>query len=370
MSGPTPRGVLLVGNFLSAVDGSRNMVEDLAERLRSTGVSVVCVSTHRSPWARGLDMISKPVFRRVDYSVAVVNLFSGRAFLWGFAVSTILRALQCPFILDLHGGGLPAFAHRYRRSVRWCLHGATAVVSPSGYLISQMRRYREDVGLLPNALDFGRYRYRLRERLEPNLIWVRAFHEIYNPSMAPRVLALLIKDHPDIRLTMVGPDKGDGSLARTRRVATELGVASRITFSGAVAKKDIPAWLDSADIFLNTTDIDNTPVSVMEAMASGLCIISTNVGGIPFLLSEGENALLVPSSDVESMASAVSRLLKDPGLSMRLSSTARRKAENWDWAVILPQWSRLLKTVADRNGTAAATGTLEASSEAGASRKT
>ena len=136
-----------------------------------------------------------------------------------------------------------------------------------------------------------------------------------------------------------------GLLERTRRTAADLGVADRVSFPGGIPQADVPAWLDSSDIFLNTTDINNTPVSVMEAMAAGLCVVSTDVGGIPFLLSDGEDALLVPAGDAAAMASAVRRLIGDERFSTQLSAVARQRAEGWDWSVVLPLWTGLLGAV-------------------------
>jgi glycosyltransferase involved in cell wall biosynthesis len=106
--------------------------------------------------------------------------------------------------------------------------------------------------------------------------------------------------------------------------------------------------LNGADIFLNTTNVDNTPVSIMEAMASGLCIVSTNVGGISYLLEHERDALLVPPDDPEAMAGAVRRLLTEPELAARLSNNARRKAEEFDWATVLPKWKELLTAASKR----------------------
>src|SRR5207237_3002706 len=106
----------------------------------------------------------------------------------------------------------------------------------------------------------------------PSLVWLRSFHTIYNPQLAPRTVARLSNDFPNIHLTMVGPDRGDQSLAATRQVATMLGVGNRIDVVGGVPKAEVPNVLSKADIFLNTTNFDNTPVSVLEAMACGLVI--------------------------------------------------------------------------------------------------
>jgi glycosyltransferase involved in cell wall biosynthesis len=144
---------------------------------------------------------------------------------------------------------------------------------------------------------------------------------------------------------MVGPDKGDGSLQATQALAQSLRVADRITYPGGVAKQDVPLWLNRGDIFLNTTNVDNTPVSVLEAMACGLLVISTNVGGIPYLLQDGHDALLVPPNDAQAMAQAVRRVLTTCELAERLSDNARRKTEQMDWSVILPEWEKLLLDV-------------------------
>jgi glycosyltransferase involved in cell wall biosynthesis len=93
--------------------------------------------------------------------------------------------------------------------------------------------------------------------------------------------------------------------------------------------------------------VDNTPVSVLEAMACGLCVVSTRVGGIPYLLQHGRDALLVPPNDPEAMAAAVRRVLTEPALAESLSHNARLKAEQFDWSAILPQWQALLASVAE-----------------------
>jgi glycosyltransferase involved in cell wall biosynthesis len=148
---------------------------------------------------------------------------------------------------------------------------------------------------------------------------------------------------------MLGPDKYDGSLKKTKRIAAELGVTDQIAFLGGVSKAEVPKWLNKGDIFINTTNIDNNPISVIEAMASGLCIVSTDVGGIPYLAENEKDALLVPPNDPIAMAKAVKRLLNDPNLSEKLSMNAHLKVRQLDWSVILSRWEDLLKNVAERN---------------------
>ena len=145
---------------------------------------------------------------------------------------------------------------------------------------------------------------------------------------------------------MIGPEKGDGSFQHAQQSAIRLGVPGLITLRHGVPKADVPNWLNTADIFLNTTNIDNTPVTVIEAMACGLCIVSTKVGGIPYLLEDGHDALLVSPNDPAAMAAAIRRILTEPGLAQNLSKNARQKAEQFDWSTVLPQWEALLSSAA------------------------
>jgi glycosyltransferase involved in cell wall biosynthesis len=336
-----------VGNFLSRHGYTRGFIEDLAGRLESAGWQVYRTSTMVWRPARLLHMVGTIWLRRNEFGVAHTTVFSGPAFIWAEAAAWTLKAIQRPYVLSLHGGNLPSFARRWPGRVRRLLNSAAIVIAPSRYLLEQMQPYRTDLRLLPNPLALNAYQFHLRQFPQPRLVWLRAFHRIYNPYMAPQVVNLLAPDFPNVHLTMVGPDKGDGSLQLTQHVAKDLGVSNHIHFPGGVPKAEVPHWLQRGDIFINTTDIDNTPISVLEAMACGLCVVSTNVGGIPYLLDNEQNALLVPPDNPEAMMAAVRRILTEPGLAENLSQNARRKVEQFDWSVILPQWGELLTSVGE-----------------------
>ncbi len=339
-SGATPR-VLLVGNFLSRHLATRTVGEELAERLAAGGWPVAATSGMLPRLARLLDM-QRTIWSRGPFAVAQVDVYSGAAFLWAEAACRSLRWRRTPYVLTLHGGKLPEFAARWPRRVRWLLGGARVVTTPSPYLLGAMAPYRQDLLMLPNPLDLAAYPFTPRRRPRPRLVWLRAFHRIYNPELAPRVLARLVDAHPRAVLTMVGPDKGDGSLERTRQCAEASGVADRVTFTGGVPKREVPGLLARSDIFLNTSDADNAPVSVTEAMACGLCVVSTDAGGLRDLLTDGEDALLVRRDDPDAMAAAVERVFGEPELAARLSSQSRRQVEACDWSRVLPRWQKIL----------------------------
>jgi glycosyltransferase involved in cell wall biosynthesis len=337
--------MLFIGNFWP-VRGFAAPCAELASRLEAEGWTVIRSSRRTGRIGRLLDMVLTVWRRRGDYTIARVDVFSGLAFVWAEAACFSIRLFGRPYILSLHGGALPEFAKRWPGRVRRLLSSGRAVVAPSRYLAETMKQYCNDIQVVPNALVLSDFPCRLRGPVAPRLVWVRSFHRIYNPNLAIHVLAEVRVDIPDARLTMVGPDKGDGALEAMCREIAELGLEGAVEVVGAVAHEEVGQYLADADIFLNTTGVDNTPVSVIEALAAGLCVVSTNVGGIPYLLENEKDALLVPPSDAQAMAEAVRRLFEERDLAARLSRNGRLKAEKFDWSQILPEWESLIRRTA------------------------
>ena len=127
--------------------------------------------------------------------------------------------------------------------------------------------------------------------------------------------------------------------------AEKLGISNRITYTGVLPKEAWHKISESYDLFINTTTVDNTPVSVMEAMAMGLPVISTNVGGIPYLLEDGKDAYLVPSNDEDAMCEKIVAIIEGSANVDAVVVNARRKVEQFDWSVVRLQWISLLESV-------------------------
>ncbi len=337
------KSVLIVGHFNPL--GNFNICQDLAPRLSATGWRVITTSRYRRRIPRVLDMLLTTCLKRSQYRLAHVDVYSARAFLWAEAVCLLLRRYGKPYVLTLRDGNLPTFSRNHTERVRRLLASAAVVTAPSRYLLECMAEYRQDLCLLPNAMGLSAYEFTPRVFPSPSLIWLRAFNFGYNPNLAADVIVLLKDSFPTIRLTMIGADKGDGSFQSFQRRVSDLDLNRYIVCPGWVSKTEVPQQLAEHDIFLNTTNVDNTPVSVMEAMACGLCVISTDVGGIPYLLTDEQDALLVPPNDPKAMAAAVKRILTEQGLAEKLSRNARTKALEFDWSVILPQWEAMLSSL-------------------------
>lgn len=337
------RRVLFVGNFLSA-HLNRGYSEELTDRLEARGWEIIRTSSQLGRTRRLADMLQTVWANRHRYEIAHVDVFSGSAFVWAEATCLLLRALGKPYVLTLRGGNLPDFAIRWPGRVRRLLESASLVTAPSRYLVETMLAYRRDLVVLRNAVDTSAYGFRERTAPQPRLAWVRAFHSIYNPTLAIDVLARVSRHWPDATLAMVGPDK-DGTLARVERRARELDMHARLRIVGAIPKREIPRYLADADVFLNTTDIDNTPITLLEAMSAGLCVVSTAVGGVPFMVRHEHDAMLVPPRDADAMAGAISRILVEPGLAARLSREGYASAKQCDWEPVLRAWETTLQAV-------------------------
>jgi glycosyltransferase involved in cell wall biosynthesis len=341
--------LLMVGTHLPQAVGSRSVGEGLAERLRALGFTARLVSNRHSRTLRVFDMLLTVWTARASYDLVQLDVYSGQAFLWAELVSRLARMLGKPVVMTLHGGNLPTFAYNHPRRISRLFAHATLITAPSQYLAIELQEFHGSITVIPNPLDLSAYNYERRHNPKPHLIWLRTFHRIYDPSLAIKVLARITSRFPDAHLTMIGPDK-DGSIAEVRADAERLGVIDRVTFAGGVSKNEVPRLLSTGDIFLNTTTIDNSPVSVLEAMATGLDVVSTNVGGMTYLIDSEHDGLLVPPGDADAMSEAVMRLLNDPELASRLSANARKRAELHGWDAILPQWEVVLtKAVAEPN---------------------
>ncbi len=340
--------IAFVGPMLGAVPGRvPNPAEELAQRLEQAGCECLLVSAVENRYLRFLDILRSLLVQRSRYDVVSLQMYSGPSFVVEDAVSWLARRLNKKLVLTLHGGALPEFLSRHRRWARRVMRRGHALVTPSHYLADQLRRLGFDALVIPNALDLRRYPYRRREKAAPRLVWLRAFHRIYRPADAVLTLAQLAPEFPAIRLDMIGPDMKDGAYQAALELIRAHDLADVVRIVGPVAKAQVPQALAGYDILLNTTQYESFGVGVMEAAACGLAIVTTNVGELPYLWQDGVDALLVPPQRPDCLADAVRRLLTEDGLFAHLSQNARRRAEQYTWEQVLPQWQALFQRLSE-----------------------
>jgi glycosyltransferase involved in cell wall biosynthesis len=317
--------------------------EEIAHHLAQCGYTCTLASSIVNRYLRFTDIIRVIVQERKRTDIICLQTFSGRSFVVEDIASWLGKQLRHCIVMVLHGGAMPEFMTRFPNWSRRVLSRAHVIVTPSTYLSGALEKFGFCAHIIPNTLDCHKYPYRHRTILTPHLIWMRAFHSAYNPEMAVRVLWRLSKSFPSATLTLAGPDKG--SLTTTKRLAQKLGVAEATRFPGFLNMEAKIREGSVNDIYLNTNNIDNMPVSVLEMGAMGLPVVATAVGGIPHFLTNGQTGLLVPENDDEAMTEAIKRLLNDSALAGQLSASGRSLAEHCSWDHVGPQWEKLFSEV-------------------------
>jgi L-malate glycosyltransferase len=331
--------ICVVGNFPPSHGGGLpSQGELLAAHLAADGAPVTLLSRRMTKAGRLADALTGLLGGGWRWDVYCIQVFTFRATVLELTAMLAARIWRRRIVLVMRDGRLirtldrwPALAAVYRR--------ADAIVYPSAFLQEGLRPRRLTGVMIPNVVDLQHYAFRLRTVAAPRLLFMRTFHPLYNPQLALRVYRRVKDRRPDAILTMAGMDRN--YLDSVRKAAREMGLDD-VRFPGFVEKRDVPALMADHDIYLNTPHIDNTPVSVIESLASGLPVVSTRVGGIPYLLDEGKTGLLVPDDDDAAMAEAVFRLVEKPGLSETLSKEGRKMAESFTWAHVREQWRTVL----------------------------
>jgi glycosyltransferase involved in cell wall biosynthesis len=270
----------------------------------------------------------------------IVHAFS--ASYWSFLLAPVpamllARLLGKRTVLNYRSGEAADHLARWR-TAHWGAKLAHAIVVPSGYLEKVFRDQGFHAQVIANFLEDGVIHFRERESLRPRFFANRHFEPLYNVSCVVRAFARIQREHPDASLVLAG----DGSQrAELEALVRSQGVRN-VQFIGKVAPSEMPALYDAADIYLNAPDIDNMPGSVIECFAAGLPVVSTDAGGIPFIVTDGSTGLLVPRGDHEALALAAMRLLAEPGLGARLARAAHEEAlRRYVWPSVRESWVEL-----------------------------
>ena len=350
----TPLRIGLVGPLPPPSGGMANQTLQLAGLLQAEGLDVDTVQVNCAPrpaWSanvKGLRAVCRllPYLGRLWRAAGQCDLFhvmanSGWSWhLYAAPAIWIGRLRGCPVVINYRGGEADAFLQKSLAWVRPSLSRADAVIVPSGFLEAVFKKYGFATRIVPNIVNLERFS--AAPTAAPGrplrLLVARNLEPIYGNDTALRAFALVRETHPDARLVIAG----SGPLrTQLEQLARELGIADAVTFTGRVDNQGMAALYRDADVMLNPSLVDNTPNSVIEALASGVPVVSTSVGGVPYLVEDGKTALLVEPAAPEQMAAAVLRLAADPQLAAGLRERGLQYVRQFAWSEVRP---RLLAT--------------------------
>lgn len=344
----------LVGPVPPPAGGMANQTRQLGELLRSEGAQVTLLPTnppYRPAWVgrlRGLRAAIRLLGHvaglwRLAGRSDVLHLMANSGWSWHLfaAPALLVGALRrVPVVVNYRGGGAAEFLARSAPLVRLTMRLAARLVVPSRFLVEVFARHGMPAEVVPNIVDLARFSRRgpRDPSTPPHLVVARNLEPLYDNPTALRAFALLRRRWPSARLTIAGSGPQAGEL---RALAQSLGLADAVHFTGSLDRDAMAALYRSADLMLNPSLADNMPNSVLEAMASGLPLVSTNVGGVPWIVRDGETGLLVPAGHAEAMAEAALRVLGEPGLWQRMADAGHEDVQRYAW----PQVARRLLAV-------------------------
>nr|WP_301003833.1 glycosyltransferase family 4 protein [Arsukibacterium sp.] len=315
-------------------------------------VKLVAVNPpYRPGWIANIPVL-RALFRLVPYfwqlhkackHTDVIHLMANSGWAWHlFAAPAIWIAHwhKVPVIVNYRGGLAADFLKKQQRWVLPSLRKAHAIVTPSAFLQGVFAQYKLKCQVIPNIVDTSIFKGEIKPGLAtaPHLVVTRNLEAIYDIASAIRAFAIVSKQLPEARLSIAGSGPEHAAL---QRLVSQLQLTDSVVFCGKLDRRQMADLYASADIMLNPSTADNMPNSLLEAMAANVLVVSTNVGGIPFMVEDQHDALLVAPTAPEQMAAAVLCLVQQPQLSQQLSNAARHKVNQYQPDQVLPGWLQL-----------------------------
>lgn len=344
------RRIAFVAPTLEILGGQGVQAAALAAALRGDG-HVVDLIPINPRFPAGLGWLRRVLYARTLLNEAlyvaalrrlrgadVAHVFS--ASYWSFLLAPApallaARAAGARVVLNYRSGEADDHLRRWGALVHPWLRLADEIVVPSEYLKAVFASHGYRARVIPNVVDLERFRYRERTLPAPRLVSTRNLEPYYAVDNTLQAFALVRARYPRATLALAG---AGSEAARLRRLAVEMD-AGGVRFLGRVEPAGMPAVLDAADIFVNSSVLDNQPVSVLEAFAAGLPVVSTATGDIGALLREGETGVAVPAGDPAAMAKAIIDLLENPTAATAMARRARGEIEAFTWPRVRARWA-------------------------------
>lgn len=340
----------LIGPLPPPSGGMANQTRQLARLLREEGIAVEVVqvnASYRPQWIgaiKGIRAAARllPYLIRLWRAAGRVQLFhvmANSGWSWHLHAAPavwIAKMRGCPVAVNYRGGDAQGFFAHSFYWVEKTLKRADAIVVPSAFLQQIFHRFGVAVTVVPNIVDLKRFSPRPKKGDDsPHLIVTRNLEPIYDVATAIRAFHIVSQEFAAARLSIAGSGLEEQNL---KALADSLGIAGAVTFLGQLDNERMGALYASADLTVNSSLVDNMPVSILESLASGVPVVSTNIGGIPYLVEHEKTAMLVAPGDPQKIAQAILTLLRDPAKATALAREGLVLAQNHSWGSLKNKW--------------------------------
>jgi glycosyltransferase involved in cell wall biosynthesis len=282
--------------------------------------------------------------------VDIAHVFS--ASYWAFLLAplpalVVARLQGKKTLINYHSGEARDHFSSWRTALP-ILRCANARVVPSVYLANVFKEFGLHADVVPNFVDLNQFRYRRRDPLRPRMLCSRGFGAYYSVDLVVRAFAAVRTEFPDARLCLLGQGEQE---SRIRQVVRELGLSADVEFAGSVSRDRIARYYDEADIFMNASWLDNMPLSILEAFASGTPVATTAPEGIKYLVEHERTGLLSEPGDCEALARNVLRMLRCPAFALYLAEQACKESRRYSWEAVRDQWLEVYKRLVGESAT-------------------
>lgn len=332
--------ILYIGNKFYSYKKVKSVLETL-EPLLAEFCVIKSASDKKNQFLRFIDMLYHFFRFGLSADKIIIDVYSTNAFYFAYSLSMLSWMFNKKYILFLHGGNLPFRFEKSKKMVTMIFSKAHKIIAPSAYL----KNYFEDKGFgiehIPNIIELDHYPFKLRENIKPHILALRGFGKPYNPLMTLRAINELKNSIPDLKLLMLG-NINDYYYGEVVNYIEAHQLQKMVTIKPKCSRDEWVAISKDYDIMVSNPVIDNTPVSLIEGMALGMCIISTNVGGVPFLVTNELDSLLINDNDSEALSNTVLELTINNEKARNLSLNARLHAEECDWNKIKMSWYSII----------------------------
>jgi glycosyltransferase involved in cell wall biosynthesis len=246
-------------------------------------------------------------------------------------------------VLNYHSGEAQDHLERWKTAIQ-TIKLVDEIAVPSGYLVDVFARFGFKGRAIFNFVDTEVLCFRERNPLRPVFLSNRNLEPMYNVGCVLRAFRIIQQQYPRARLIVAGDGSQRGALESQAR---EFGLTG-VEFTGRVSPDKMPELYNSADVFLNGSEIDNMPISLIESFASGLPVVTTNAGGIPYIVSNERTGMVVERGDYRTMANSALRLLQDNELALSIARNARAECEKYRWESVRREWLKLYHKVGQK----------------------
>lgn len=274
----------------------------------------------------------------------VIHIFSAGLTsytLWTIPALYFGRLYKKKLILNYHDGQCDQHLREWpsaKKTMAW----AHRLVTPSYFLVDVFAKHGMKAQSIFNIIDASRFIYRDRSEPRPIFMTNRILEPLYNVDCILRAFQIVQGRYPEATLTIAHDGVCRPAL---ERLAGELGLQNT-QFIGKVPHDSVASLYDAADIYLTSPNIDCMPVSLLECFASGMPIVATNAGGIPYISKDRESALLVPINDHVALAERSMELIETDGLARKITLGGLEEVKKYHWEPVQSQWAALYEELA------------------------